>query len=76
MVWEEFGSKPKKTILMVLVLLHIFGFLKRTKLDSKSQKFMLKGYSDNHKVNRLIGVETDCLRYNMDVIVNEGLETF
>ena len=35
-----------------------------TKLDAKSQKLMLAGYSSLHKAYRLIDVETSCLIYS------------
>ena len=42
-----------------------------TKLDAKSQKLMLVGYSSLHKAYHLIDVETSCLIYSQDVVFDE-----
>lgn len=44
---------------------------KRTKLDFKSHKLMLIGYSDNHKAYWLIDVAIDCLTFSRDVVFDE-----
>ena len=43
----------------------------RTKLDAKSQKFMLIGYSSLHKAYRLIDIDTSRLLYSRDVFFDE-----
>ena len=47
-----------------------------TKLDAKSQKLMLVGYSSLHKAYCLIDTETSCLLYSRDVIFDEQQEPF
>ena len=42
-----------------------------TKLDAKSQKLMLVGYSSLHQAYRLIDVETSRLIYSCDVVFDE-----
>ena len=43
----------------------------RTKLDAKSQKLMLAGYSSLHKAYHLIDVATSRLIYSRDVVFDE-----
>ena len=45
--------------------------MSRTKLDAKSQKLMLAGYSSLYKAYSLIDVETSCLIYNRNVVFDE-----
>lgn len=40
-------------------------------MDSKSQKLMLIGYSDNHKVYQSIDLDTDHLASSRDVVFDE-----
>lgn len=49
---------------------------KRTKLDSKSQKLMLKGYIENQKAYRLIDVNTDLLTFNRNMVIDEEVGPF
>lgn len=44
---------------------------KRSKLDTKSQKLMMTGYSDQHKAYRLIDLDTDSLIFSRDVVFDE-----
>lgn len=44
---------------------------KRSKLDSKSQKLMMTGYSDHHKAYRLIDIDTERLIFSRDVVFDE-----
>eukprot|EP00253_Pinus_taeda_P027273 PITA_27273 len=70
-VWS--GRKPK------ISHLKVFGSIayvwipaaKRSKLDSKSQKLMMTGYSDHHKAYRLIDIPTGRLSLNWDVVFVE-----
>ena len=67
------GRKPR------ISHLKVFGSLafvwipdaSRTKLDAKSQKLMLVGYSSLHKAYRLIDVETSCPIYSRNVVFDE-----
>eukprot|EP00253_Pinus_taeda_P009126 PITA_09126 len=70
-VWS--GHKPK------ISHLKVFGSIayvwipaaKRSKLDSKSQKLMMTGYSDHHKAYRLIDIATGRLSFSRDVVFDE-----
>eukprot|EP00253_Pinus_taeda_P004299 PITA_04299 len=70
-VWS--GRKPK------ISHLKVFGSIaytwipaaKRSKLDSKSQKLMMTGYSDHHKAYRLIDIATGRLSFSRDVVFDE-----
>eukprot|EP00253_Pinus_taeda_P004464 PITA_04464 len=70
-VWS--GRKPK------ISHLKVFGSIayvwipaaKRSKLDSKSQKLMMTGYSDHHKAYRLIDIATGRLSFSRDVASDE-----
>lgn len=74
----QFGRMPKVSHLKV------FGFTahvwipdaKCAKLDSKSQKLMFIGYSENHKAYRLIDVDTTHLIFSGDVVVDETTGPF
>jgi hypothetical protein len=50
--------------------------VKRTKLDPKSKKMMLIGYSDTHKAYRLVDVDTDKMSFSRDVVVDEEVGPF
>ena len=73
-----FGHKPRINHLKVFGSLAYVGIpdTKRTKLDSKSQKLMLTGYSHTHKAYRLIDVNTDRLIFSRDVGFDEELGPF
>eukprot|EP00253_Pinus_taeda_P006391 PITA_06391 len=70
-IWS--GRKPK------ISHLKVFGSIaytwipaaKRSKLDSKSQKLMMTGYSDHHKAYRLIDIATGRLSFSRDVVFDE-----
>eukprot|EP00253_Pinus_taeda_P006371 PITA_06371 len=70
-VWS--GRKPK------ISHLKVFGSIayvwiptaKRSKLDSRSQKLMMTGYSDHHKAYRLIDIATGRLSFSRDVVFDE-----
>ena len=72
------GCKPR------ISHLKVFGSLafvwipnaSRTKLDAKSQKLMLAGYSSLHKAYRLIDIETSHLLYSRDVVFDEKQGAF
>lgn len=80
MTLEEAWSRRKPKISH----LRVFGSItyawipdaKRTKLDSKRQKLMLIGYSDNHKACWLIDVDIDCLTFSRDVVYDEEAGPF
>eukprot|EP00253_Pinus_taeda_P027502 PITA_27502 len=75
-VWS--GRKPK------ISHLKVFGSIayvwipaaKRSKLDSKSQKLMMTGYSDHHKAYKLIDISTGCLSFSRGVVFDEDREFF
>lgn len=70
-VWS--GRKPK------ISHLKVFGSIayvwipaaKCSKLDSKSQKLMMTGYSDHHKAYRLIDIDIGCLSFSRDIVFDE-----
>ena len=67
------GCKPKISHLKVFDSLAFVWIPdpSHTKLDAKSQKLMLAGYSSLHKAYRLINVETSRLIYSRDVVFDE-----
>eukprot|EP00253_Pinus_taeda_P002353 PITA_02353 len=70
-VWS--GRKPKISHLKVFgsVAYVWIPATKRSKLDSKSQKLMMTGYSDHHKAYRSIDIATGCLSFSRDVVFDE-----
>eukprot|EP00253_Pinus_taeda_P025809 PITA_25809 len=70
-VWS--GCKPKISHLKVFGSIAYVWILaaKRSKLDSKSQKLMMTGYSDHHKAYRLIDIDTGRLSFSGDVVFDE-----
>jgi hypothetical protein len=49
---------------------------KQAKLDPKSKKMILTGYSDTHKPYRLVDVDTDKMSFSRDVVDEEEVGTF
>eukprot|EP00253_Pinus_taeda_P004550 PITA_04550 len=70
-VWS--GRKPKINHLKVFgsVAYVWIPAAKCSKLDSKSQKLMMTGYSDHHKAYRLIDIATSRLSFSSDVVFDE-----
>ena len=67
------GRKPRISHLIVFGSLAFVWIpdASHTKLDAKSQKLLLAGYSNLHKAYRLIDVETSRLLYSRDVVFDE-----
>jgi hypothetical protein len=67
------GRKPKVSHLKVFgsTAYTWIPAAKRTKLDPKSKKMMLTGYSDTHKAYRLVDVDTDKVSFSKDVVDEE-----
>lgn len=67
------GRNPRISHLKVFGSLAYVWILdaKHSKLDSKSQKLMFIGYSDNHKAYRLIDVDIDHLMFSRNVVFDE-----
>jgi hypothetical protein len=72
------GRKPKVSHLKVFgsTAYTWIPAAKRTKLDPKSKKMMLTGYSDTHKAYILVDVDTDKVIFSRHVVVNEEVGPF
>lgn len=72
------GRKPRISQLKVFGSTAFVWILeaKHTKLDAKSQKLMLTGYSDTHKAYQLVDIKTDCLIFKHDVLFDEERRPF
>jgi hypothetical protein len=44
---------------------------KRTKLDAKRKKMMITGYNDNHKVYKLVDLDTNKVSFSRDFVDEE-----
>ena len=49
---------------------------KRTKLDPKSKKLMIKRYNNTHKAYRLVDTNTNKVSFSRDVVVDEEVDPF
>jgi hypothetical protein len=72
------GRKPKVSHLKVFgsTTYTWIPVAKQTKLDPKSKKMMLTGYSDTHKAYRLVDVDTNKVGFSRDVVGDEEVGPF